>query len=218
MVWIAPSILSADFKRLGEEVKLAEEAGADLIHVDVMDGHFVPNITIGPLVVEAVKNSTNLPLDVHLMIVSPERYVKDFVTAGADYLVVHVEACTHLHRTVWQIKELGVKAGVALNPATPLCLVEDLLEDLDLILIMSVNPGFGGQKFIPFCLEKIKKAKSLIKEKGLKTLVEVDGGVKLENAKVIAEAGADILVMGSAFFGSKDYKVFMETLKNEICI
>ncbi|QER42855.1 ribulose-phosphate 3-epimerase [Thermodesulfobacterium sp. TA1] len=218
MVWIAPSILSADFKKLGEEVKLAEEAGADLIHVDVMDGHFVPNITIGPLVVEAVKNSTNLPLDVHLMIVSPERYVKDFVTAGADYLVVHVEACTHLHRTVWQIKELGVKAGVALNPATPLCLVEDLLEDLDLILIMSVNPGFGGQKFIPFCLEKIKKAKSLIKEKGLKTLVEVDGGVKLENAKVIAEAGADILVMGSAFFGSKDYKVFMETLKNEICI
>jgi ribulose-phosphate 3-epimerase len=216
MVLIAPSILSADFKRLGEEVKLAEEAGADLIHVDVMDGQFVPNITIGPLVVEAVKNSTNLPLDVHLMIVSPERYVNDFVKAGADYLVVHVEASIHLHRTVWQIKEAGAKAGVALNPATPLSLIEDLLEDLDLLLIMSVNPGFGGQKFISFCLEKIKKAKTLIKEKGLNTLLEVDGGVKLENAKEIADAGADILVMGSAFFGAKDYKSFMKALKVEL--
>jgi ribulose-phosphate 3-epimerase len=164
MVLIAPSILSADFKRLGEEVKLAEEAGADLIHVDVMDGQFVPNITIGPLVVEAVKNSTNLPLDVHLMIVSPERYVNDFVKAGADYLVVHVEASIHLHRTVWQIKEAGAKAGVALNPATPLSLIEDLLEDLDLLLIMSVNPGFGGAyDFIIFLCRKFSPFNSTFK-------------------------------------------------------
>ncbi|MGC8796703.1 ribulose-phosphate 3-epimerase [Thermodesulfovibrio sp. 3462-1] len=218
MVLIAPSILSADFGRLDEEIKLAEEAGVDMIHIDVMDGHFVPNITIGPLVVEAARKATNLPLDVHLMITNPEKYISDFVKAGAQYLTVHVEACVHLHRTVWQIKEQGIKAGVSLNPATSLTTVEEILQDIDLLLIMSVNPGFGGQNFIPFCIDKIKKAKSMILNKFSNALVEVDGGVKLENAREITEAGADILVMGSAFFGEKNYKEFMEKLKKTLSI
>jgi len=213
---IAPSILSADFGRLAQEVKHAEQAGADMIHIDVMDGCFVPNITIGPLIVEAVKKATMLPLDVHLMIIQPEKYIEDFVKAGADILTVHVEACPHLHRTVWQIKESGIRVGVSLNPATSLSSIEEIIHDIDLILIMSVNPGFGGQKFIPSTLDKINRAKKMILSNKLQTVIEVDGGVKLENAKKIVQAGADILVMGSAFFKQKDYKKFMKQLRKEL--
>lgn len=216
MTLIAPSILSADFGRLAEEVKRAEQAGADMIHIDVMDGCFVPNITIGPLIVEAVKKATRLPLDVHLMIVQPEKYIENFVKAGADILTVHVEACPHLHRTVWQIKESGIRAGISLNPATSLSSIEEIIHDIDLILIMSVNPGFGGQQFIPSMLDKINRAKKMILSNKLQTLIEVDGGVKLENAKKIVQAGADILVMGSAFFEQKDYKIFMKQLRKEL--
>lgn len=216
MTLIAPSILSADFGRLAEEVKLAQQAGADMIHIDVMDGCFVPNITIGPLVVEAVKKATALPLDVHLMIEKPEKYIEDFVKAGADILTVHVEACVHLHRTVWQIKENGIKAGVSLNPSTPLTFIEEIIQDIDLILIMSVNPGFGGQQFIPSSIDKINRAKKMVLSRGCSAMIEVDGGVKLENAKEIVRAGADILVIGSAFFGQKDYRIFMENLKREL--
>jgi len=216
LVLIAPSILSADFGRLAEEVRLAEEAKVDMIHVDVMDGHFVPNITIGPLVVEAVRKATDLPLDVHLMITNPEKFISDFIKAGADYLTVHVEACVHLHRTVWQIKEQGIKAGVAVNPATSLNTVEEIIQDIDLLLIMSVNPGFGGQHFIPFSIDKIKRAKSMALTRGSNALIEVDGGVKLENAQEIAKSGAEILVMGSAFFSEKNYKEFMEKLRNNL--
>ena len=205
MTRIAPSILSADLTRLGEEVRTAEAAGADMLHVDVMDGHFVPNITIGPFIVEALRKTTRLPLDVHLMIEKPERFIADFVKAGADYLTVHVEASVHLHRTVHWIKENGVKAGVSLNPATPICTLEHILPDLDLVLLMSVNPGFGGQVFIPQVMDKIKTVKCMLKERALPALLEVDGGVKFENAKEVADAGADILVMGSAFFHSADY-------------
>lgn len=214
MVKIAPSILSADFGRLAEEIRLAEEAGVDLIHIDVMDGHFVPNLTIGPVVIEAVRRTTKLPLDVHLMITNPDRYIKDFIKAGADYLTVHVEACLHLHRTVWEIKNLGAKVGIALNPATPVVMIEEILRDVDMVLIMSVNPGFGGQEFIPFCMEKIKKTKKKIEEVNPLVLLEVDGGIKLENAREVAKAGADILVMGSAFFREKDYKEFVKKLRD----
>lgn len=213
MTKIAPSILSADFGRLAEDIRLAEEAGADMIHIDVMDGLYVPNITIGPLVVESIRKVTRLPLDVHLMIINPERYIENFIKAGADFLTVHVEASIHLHRTIWQIKELDVKAGVSLNPATPIFTVEEIIQDIDMLLIMTVNPGFGGQSFIPFCLDKIKKAKNMISSKQAKALIEVDGGVKMENAKAIVEAGADILVMGSEFFGQKDYKIFLKQLR-----
>lgn len=216
MTKIAPSILSADFGRLAEDIRLAEEAGADMIHIDVMDGLYVPNITIGPLVVESIRKVTRLPLDVHLMIINPERYIENFMKAGADFLTVHVEASTHLHRTIWQIKELDVKAGVSLNPATPIWTVEEIIQDIDMLLIMTVNPGFGGQGFIPFCLDKIKKAKNMISSKNAKALIEVDGGVKMENAKTIVEAGADILVMGSEFFGQKDYKIFLKQLRKEL--
>lgn len=216
MTKIAPSILSADFGRLAEDIRLAEEAGADMIHIDVMDGLYVPNITIGPLVVESIRKVTRLPLDVHLMIINPERYIENFIKAGADFLTVHVEASTHLHRTIWQIKELDVKAGVSLNPATPIWTVEEIIQDIDMLLIMTVNPGFGGQSFIPFCLDKIKKAKNIISSKKAKALIEVDGGVKMENAKAIVEAGADILVMGSEFFGQKDYKIFLKQLRKEL--
>ncbi|MDW7998540.1 MAG: ribulose-phosphate 3-epimerase, partial [Thermodesulfovibrio sp.] len=212
----APSILSADFGRLAEEIKLAEQAGADMIHIDVMDGIFVPNITVGPLVVNAVKKTTTLPLDVHLMIVNPEKYIEDFVKAGADILTVHVESCTHLHKIVWQIKEHGIRAGVSLNPATSINAIEEIINDVDLILVMSVNPGFGGQKFIPSSIDKIKRIKKMILSREISTLIEVDGGVKLENAKKIVHAGADILVMGSEFFGQKDYKIFMEKLRRQL--
>lgn len=203
---VAPSILSADFSRLGEEIRAVEEAGADLIHVDVMDGHFVPNITIGPAVVEACRKATKLPLDVHLMIENPERYVADFASAGADYLTVHVETGYHLHRLVQSIKDLGkVRAGVVLNPATPLSFVDYVLADVDIVLVMSVNPGFGGQAFIPSALDKVRRLREMISVLNLKTEIEIDGGVKPENAAEIAAAGADILVAGSAVFGAKDY-------------
>ncbi len=203
---VAPSLLSADFSRLGEEIRAVEAAGADVIHVDVMDGHFVPNITIGPLIVEAARRSTKLPLDVHLMITNPERYVADFAKAGADYLTVHVETAFHLDRLVQSIKEhKGVKAAVALNPATPLTSLDYVLSNVDMVLIMSVNPGFGGQTFIPSALEKIARLRKRIDDLGLKTEIEVDGGVKPSNAAEVIKAGADILVAGSAVFGAKDY-------------
>ncbi len=205
-IQVAPSILSADFSRLGEEIKSVEAAGADIIHIDVMDGHFVPNITIGPLIVEAARKATKLPLDVHLMITNPELYIGDFAKAGADYITVHVETAFHLNRLIQAIREhRGVKAAAALNPATPLTSLDYVLADLDMVLIMSVNPGFGGQAFIPSALEKISILRKRIEGLGLKTEIEVDGGVKPANAAEIVKAGADILVAGSAVFGSKDY-------------
>ncbi|SDM95522.1 ribulose-phosphate 3-epimerase [Paenibacillus sp. yr247] len=206
MVYVAPSILSANFAKLGEEIKEAELGGADWIHVDVMDGHFVPNITIGPLVVEAIRPMTKLPLDVHLMIEQPDRYIPDFVKAGADLISVHVEACTHLHRTLHLIKQSGVKAGVVLNPATPISLIEHVLdEQLDLVLIMTVNPGFGGQAFIPGMLNKIRALREQANAKGLSGLhIEVDGGINEVTARQVAEAGADVLVAGNAVFGQSD--------------
>ena len=205
MKLIAPSILSADFSRLGEEIKAVEGVGADWIHVDVMDGHFVPNITIGPVVVEAIKRATELPLDVHLMIENPDQYLEDFVRAGSDTLTVQAEACVHLHRTIQAIKALGVKAGVALNPSTPISTIEWILEEVDMVLIMSVNPGFGGQKFITQALQKIKELKSMIRAKNLDVLIEVDGGINLKTIESVAKAGADVFVAGSAIFGSADY-------------
>lgn len=216
MTRIAPSILSADFMRLGDEIRAAEEAGAELVHVDVMDGHFVPNITIGPMFVEGIRKITKLPIDVHLMISDPDKYAHDFASAGSDYITVHAEATMHLHRSVQCIKEEGVKAGVSLNPATPLCSLDYILSDIELVLIMSVNPGFGGQKFIPSALEKIRRLKDTITERNLSVLIEVDGGVKIENAAKITRAGADILVMGSAFFGSGDYSAFIKKLREEL--
>lgn len=212
MIKIAPSILSADFARLGEEIRAAEDAGAHLLHIDVMDGHFVPNITIGPPVVESIRKVTRLPLDVHLMIEDPDRYLKDFISAGADFLTVHCEATVQLHRTVQAIKEGGAKAGVSINPATPVWTLDDILGDIDLVLVMSVNPGFGGQEFIPHTLEKLRLLRKKISGAGPPPLIEVDGGVKPGNAKEIAAAGADILVMGSAFFKSGDYASTMEKM------
>ncbi len=212
-VLIAPSILSADFARLGDEVARVEQAGADWLHVDVMDGHFVPNLTVGPPIVEALRKVTTLPLDVHLMMTNPDAFIPEFVEAGANYVTVHVEACPHLHRTVHAIKERGAKAGVTLNPATSLATVEEILPDADLLLIMSVNPGFGGQSFIPAVLDKIAQARSLIQRSGSRALLEVDGGVKAANAGSVIRAGADILVAGSAIFGSADYTTTIATLR-----
>ncbi len=213
---IAPSILSADFARLGEQVAAAERGGADWLHVDVMDGHFVPNITIGPLVVAALRPITRLPLDVHLMIEAPDRYLADFAQAGADYLTVHAEACPHLHRSLQAIKALGVKAGVVLNPATPLSALEHVLEECDLVLLMSVNPGFGGQKFIPQVLGKVAALRAMIDERGLPTLIEVDGGVAAANAREVARAGADVLVAGSAVFGEADVAGAIKRLRERL--
>ena len=210
---IAPSILSADFSRLGEEIKAVEAAGADYIHVDVMDGHFVPNITIGSPVVSAIRKVTKLPLDVHLMISEPERYIADFAKAGSDIITVHAEACIHLHRTIGYIKEQGIRAGVSLNPSTPLSLIEHILEDVDLLLLMTVNPGFGGQKFIKTMLPKIAEMRRIINDRGLKVELEVDGGVTLDNIYDISRAGADSFVAGSAVFGSSDYKKTIEEMK-----
>lgn len=201
---IAPSILSADFSRLGEDVAAVEAGGADWIHVDVMDGHFVPNITIGPLITEAVNRVTDLPVDVHLMIERPERYIDAFVSAGADVVTVHAEACTHLHRTVQQIREAGVKAGVALNPATPLEAIRDVATELDLVVIMSVNPGFGGQKYIPGSTDRIRRLRELLDSTRSSALIEVDGGVGPGNAGDVVRAGADVLVAGSAVYGHAD--------------
>jgi ribulose-phosphate 3-epimerase len=213
---IAPSILSADFSCLGQEVKAVEEAGADWIHVDVMDGHFVPNITMGPMVTEAVNRCTSLPVDVHLMIENPDRYIADFAKAGAEYISVQVEACPHLHRTLHLIKENGAKAGAVLNPATPLSTITYLLEDLDFVLIMSVNPGFGGQKFIKSALDKIEQLKSLIEESGLDILIQVDGGVNANTIADVSAAGADVFVAGSAIFNTDDYKETIAMLKAKL--
>lgn len=204
-IYIAPSILSADFARLGEEVREAEQAGADFIHVDVMDGHFVPNLTLGPLVVQAIRPVTKLPLDVHLMIENPDAYIPAFAKAGADYLTVHAEACTHLHRTLGFIRENGVKPGVVLNPATPLSAIEYVLDQVEMVLLMTVNPGFGGQKYIPAVTGKIKALRDMLDARGLTSvLIEVDGGVNAETARLVAEAGAQVLVAGNAVFGERD--------------
>ncbi len=203
MVKIAPSILSADFARLGEQVRDAEAAGADWIHVDVMDGNFVPNITIGPLVVRAMRPVTRLPLDVHLMIEGPERYLADFVRAGADRLTVHVETCPHLHRTIQQIKELGVPAGVTLNPATPLSHLEEVLPEVDLVLVMSVNPGFGGQSYIPSSTTRLARLRAMLDDIGSQAELQVDGGVNPSTIATVVEAGATVLVVGSAVFNDR---------------
>ena len=210
---IAPSILSADFSRLGDEVRAVAAAGADYIHLDVMDGHFVPNITIGPFVVEAVRKVTDLPLDVHLMIENPDLYIPEFANAGADIIVVHAEATNHLHRTIQLIKSFGKKAGVSLNPATPLHFLDYILEELDLVLLMTVNPGFGGQSFIDACLPKIHALRAMLDKRGLEAELEVDGGVKIENIDRISHAGADVFVAGSAVFGSSDYAATIAELK-----
>jgi ribulose-phosphate 3-epimerase len=203
-VQIAPSILSADFAALGEAIALVERAGADLIHVDIMDGHFVPNITIGPPVVAALKRRARVPLDVHLMIEDPDRYVEAFVRAGASMLTVHAEAAVHLHRTVHFIKSLGAKAGVALNPATPVIALEELAADVDYVLVMTVNPGFGGQTFIPRSESKVRAMRDLLRDAGSDAPIEVDGGIDTTTAPRIVAAGADILVAGNAIFGSAD--------------
>ena len=203
-VRIAPSILSSDFAHLADEIAAVERAGADFVHVDVMDGHFVPNLTIGPPIVEAIRKVTSLPLDVHLMMTNPDSFLTEFAEAGATYLTVHVETCPHLHRTIQCIKDKGVKAGVTLNPATPLAHIEAILPDVDLLLIMSVNPGFGGQRFIHQSLQKIRAARMMIDRLGHAVLLEVDGGIKVDNAAAIVEAGADVLVAGSAIFKAPD--------------
>ncbi|MDA8161390.1 MAG: ribulose-phosphate 3-epimerase [Desulfobacteraceae bacterium] len=212
-IMIAPSILSADFSRLGDEIAAVEKAGADAIHIDVMDGCFVPNITIGPLVVEAIRPVTKLPLDVHLMIDAPDRYIDAFARAGASWITVHVEACTHLHRTIQKIKEHGLKAGAVLNPATPPASLEYCLEDLDIVLVMSVNPGFGGQRFIASALRKIRALRDMIADKEAAIDIEVDGGINQDTISGAAKAGARIMVAGSAIFGSSDYKETMDRLK-----
>jgi ribulose-phosphate 3-epimerase len=216
MIKIAPSILSADFSKLGEEIKDVEKGGADLIHVDVMDGHFVPNITIGPLIVESIRPITKLPLDVHLMIENPDHYIEAFAKAGADYITVHVEACKHLHRTIQLIKSFGVKSGVVLNPATPVQWIEPIIDELDMVLLMSVNPGFGGQKFIPSVLHKIKQVKELVDLKELNLEIEVDGGVNQETAPLCIEAGASVLVAGSAVYNESDRGKAITRLKGQL--
>jgi len=202
---IAPSILSADFSRIGEEILAVEDAGVDLIHVDVMDGHFVPNITIGPPVVASIKKTAHVPLDVHLMIEAPDRYIQSFADAGSDIITVHAEATVHLHRAIHLIRETGVKAGVALNPATPLAGIEHVISDINLLLIMTVNPGFGGQEFIKSMLPKIRAARDMIDRVSPDVLLEVDGGITLQNIEAVKEAGVDIFVAGSSIFLSGDY-------------
>ena len=201
---LAPSILSADFSRLGEQVAEADQAGANYIHVDVMDGRFVPNLTMGPVVVQGIRGSTRLPLDVHMMVVEPERLVDDFANAGADHIIVQAEACPHLHRVVQQIKEAGCKAGVAINPGTPLSAIEEVLPYLDVVLVMSVNPGFGGQKLIPETVDKVARIRRVLDEGGYSAELQVDGGVNESTARTMAEAGATVLVAGSAVFNDRE--------------
>jgi len=213
MIKIAPSILSANFAKLGEEVKEVEAAGAELIHIDVMDGHFVPNITMGPIVVEALRPITNLPLDVHLMIENPDAYIEQFAKAGADYITVHVEACRHLHRTIQLIRSFGVKPGVVLNPHTPIQSIQHILEDVDLVLFMTVNPGFGGQKFISSVVPKVEALSNIIKERGLNIDIEIDGGINEETIVPCAKAGATIFVAGSAIYNQADRANALQRIK-----
>jgi ribulose-phosphate 3-epimerase len=213
---IAPSILSADFSRLGEEVKAVEACGVDLIHCDVMDGHFVPNITIGPMVIKALRRTTELPLDVHLMIEKPERYIKEFIEAGSNMLTIHIEATTHLQRHIQHIKEQGIKAGVSLNPSTPLDDLDFILSEVDFILIMTVNPGFGGQKFLRSMLPKIRRLREMIDQRHLSVDIEVDGGIGVDNIKDVAQAGAEIFVAGQAIFGSGDYRKTIKEMRERI--
>jgi ribulose-phosphate 3-epimerase len=210
---IAPSILSADFSRLGDEIRAVEAAGADYIHIDVMDGHFVPNITIGPLIVEAARKVTSLPLDVHLMIENPDLYIPDFAAAGADIIVVHAEATSHLHRSIQLIKSFGKQAGVSLNPATPLNVLDYIIDDLDLVLLMTVNPGFGGQSLIEACIPKIHSLRAMLDQHGSEADLEVDGGVKPANIARISHAGANVFVAGSAVFGASDYTAIIAEMK-----
>ena len=214
MIKIAPSILSADFSKLGDEVRAVEQGGADWIHIDVMDGNFVPNITVGPLIVESLRKVTELPLDVHLMIQNPDQFIGEFASAGADIISVHVESCPHLHRTVQLIKEQDIKAGVVLNPATAVFHLDEIIEEVDMVLLMSVNPGFGGQKFIPQALDKVQLLRQTLDESGVDIDIEVDGGVKTDNAGSLKKAGANVLVAGSAIFNSEDYQAAIQTLRD----
>ncbi len=216
MIKISPSILSADFARLGAEIRTVEQAGADYIHVDVMDGHFVPNITIGAPVVQALRDVTALPLDVHLMIENPDLYIPDFAAAGADIITIHQEAVPHMHRTIQLIHSLGKKAGVSINPATPASVLEVIIDEVDLVLVMSVNPGFGGQSFIPAMLKKITQLRSMIEHSGREIELEVDGGVKVDNIAEIAAAGADVFVAGSAVFNAPDYTAAITALRQNV--
>ena len=215
-IQIAPSVLSCNFLELGKEIKAVEKAGADLIHIDVMDGHFVPNITIGPLIVEAIKKIATKPLDVHLMIKTPGKFVEDFIAKGADIVTIHAEADTHLFRTLDVIKSSGKNAGVSLNPSTPLSFLDHVIHIVDLILIMTVNPGFGGQAYIPSMEEKIRNARKMIEKSGRKIDLEVDGGIKADNAKKVVQAGANMLVMGTEIFHSKDYSAKIREVRKKI--
>ena len=213
MIKLAPSILSADFARLLEDVKKVEKAGCEYLHIDVMDGHFVPNITLGPAIVKSLRKDVNMIFDAHLMIENPDNYIKEFADAGCDIIVVHQEACTHLHRTIQNIKSHGVKAGVALNPATPIETIKYVLQDVDMVLLMSVNPGFGGQSYIPVVTQKIKELKTLIDEMGLDIDIEVDGGVKPSNISEVVNAGANVIVAGSAIFNAGDIDEAVKSLR-----
>ena len=218
MTKIAPSILSADFAKLGEEIKEVEQGGADYIHVDVMDGHFVPNITIGPLIVDAIRPITDLPLDVHLMIENPDQYIPEFAKAGASIITVHQEACPHLHRTIQLIKDQNVKAGVVINPATPVALIKEILPLVDMVLVMTVNPGFGGQSFIHEALPKISLLNELREENGYSFEIEIDGGVNVETAKLCTERGADVLVAGSAIFNKKNRCEAIQAIRDSVLV
>jgi ribulose-phosphate 3-epimerase len=215
MIKIAPSILSSDFSRLGEEITKLDKCGADLVHIDVMDGHYVPNITMGPPIVKSIRQYTKLPFDVHLMIENPDNYIDAFADAGADIISVHVEACTHLHRTLQRIRQKGIKAAVALNPATSLSTIDWILEDIDMVLLMTVNPGFGGQKFIEEMTEKIRCLRKLCSSKGLKTDIEIDGGIGLNNIQKTTEAGANVIVAGSSVFSAPDMAGIIAELKEK---